>query len=61
MTSGQKISFPKLALALIRSPQKVPRLMTLQSNTRLAARRLGDVLNGLLAGFGNDGSSLICR
>ena len=61
MTSGQKISFPKLALALIRSPQKVPRLMTLQSNTRLAARRLGDVLNGLLAGFGNDGSSLVCR
>jgi adenosylhomocysteine nucleosidase len=61
MTSDQKISFPKLALALIRSPQKVPRLMSLQSNTHLAARRLAEVLNGLLHGFGNDGSSVVCR
>jgi adenosylhomocysteine nucleosidase len=51
MTSDQKISLTKLAFALIKSPQKVPRLMHLQSNTRLAAGRLAEVLNGLLQGF----------
>jgi adenosylhomocysteine nucleosidase len=61
MTSGQKISFPKLALALIKSPQKVPRLMSLQSNTRLAAKRLAGVLEGLLHSISNGGSSIVCR
>ncbi len=61
MTSGQKISFPKLALALIRSPGKVPRLMSLQSNTQLAANRLGEVLKGLLHSFSDGGSSVVCR
>ena len=33
MTSQQKISLPRLVFALLKSPQKVPRLMHLQSNT----------------------------
>jgi hypothetical protein len=61
MTSQQKISLPKLVFALLKSPQKVPRLMNLQSNTRLAARNLANVLNGLLAGFGGGGSALVHR
>jgi len=61
MTSNQKISLAKLAFALIKSPQKVPRLMHLQTNTRLAAQRLADVLKGLLDGIGGSGSSLVCR
>ena len=61
MTSQQKISLPRLVFALLKSPQKVPRLMHLQSNTRAAARRLAGVLNGLLAGFGGGGSALAHR
>ena len=61
MTSEQKISFPKLALALIKSPGKIPRLMSLQSNTKLAAGRLGEVLKGLLHSFSDGGSSVVCR
>ncbi len=47
MTSEQKISIPKLAGALLRSPGRVPRLLELQRHTRLAARRLAEVLQGL--------------
>lgn len=61
MTSQQKISLPKLIFALVRSPQKVPRLMHLQSNTRKAAKNLAAVLHGLLAGFGGGGSALAHR
>ena len=50
MTSEQKISTPKLFRALLKSPRAVPRLLELQRNTRLAARRLADVLRGLMRG-----------
>ena len=42
------ISMAKLAGALLKSPGKVPRLLELRRDTRLAARRLADVLLGLL-------------
>ncbi|HLP76217.1 MAG TPA: hypothetical protein VK327_04800 [Candidatus Paceibacterota bacterium] len=45
MTANQKISVPKLAGALLKSPRSIPRLLELQRNTRLAARRLADVLH----------------
>lgn len=61
MTSQQKISLPKLVFALVRSPQKIPRLMHLQSDTRKAAKSLATVLHGLLAGFGGGGSALAHR
>jgi len=48
MTAEQNLSMFKLAAALVKSPRAVPRLLELQRNTRLAARRLADVLNGLL-------------
>jgi adenosylhomocysteine nucleosidase len=48
MTADDTLSFPKLALALIKSPGKIPLLMQLQKNTRLAAQKLADVLAKLL-------------
>jgi len=48
MTADQKISMTRLSLALLKSPGSIPRLMELQRNTRMAARRLADALNGLL-------------
>jgi len=47
MTSEQKISIPKLAGALLKNPTRVPRLLELQNHTRIAARRLAEVLEGL--------------
>ena len=49
MTPEQAISFTKLALALMKSPGKVPRLLALQRNTRHAAQRLAEVLGKLLS------------
>jgi adenosylhomocysteine nucleosidase len=48
MTSDQRISMLKLAASLLKSPRTVPRLLELQRNTRVAARRLADVLHGLM-------------
>jgi nucleoside phosphorylase len=48
MTRDYKISFVKLAFALMRSPQKIPRLIQLQKKTQLAAKRLAEVLEKLL-------------
>jgi nucleoside phosphorylase len=48
MTREQKISFGKLAVALAKSPQTIPRLLQLQRNTRLGSRRLSEVLQKLL-------------
>jgi adenosylhomocysteine nucleosidase len=55
MTSEQKISIVKLASTLVKSPTKVPRLLNLQRNTRFAARRLAEVLTGLLRALRCDG------
>jgi hypothetical protein len=60
MTSNQKISLSKLTFALLKSPQKIPRLMHLQTNTRRAAQRLADVLKELLDGIGG-GSNMVCH
>jgi adenosylhomocysteine nucleosidase len=48
MTSEETLSFPKLALALVKSPGKIPKLMELQRNTRFAALELAKVLEALL-------------
>jgi adenosylhomocysteine nucleosidase len=51
MTADQKISFLKLAVALLKSPGKVRQLLKLQQNTKMAAERLAEVLEGLLRAF----------
>jgi adenosylhomocysteine nucleosidase len=50
MTDDNAISFSKLAVALAKSPGKIPQLMQLQKNTRLAAEKLAEVLEKLLSG-----------
>jgi len=49
MTLEQTISFSKLALALVKSPGKIPKLMELQRHTRFAAQELAKVLETLLS------------
>jgi adenosylhomocysteine nucleosidase len=48
MTSNDRIDFVKLGLALLRSPRRIPQLISFQRQTIVAARRLGEVLQGLL-------------
>jgi adenosylhomocysteine nucleosidase len=48
MTPEQTISYPRLAVALLKSPEKVPRLIELQRNTRFASEKLAGVLSSLL-------------
>jgi purine-nucleoside phosphorylase len=48
MTSDQRISIPRLMIALVKSPRTIPRLLELQRNTRLAARRLAAALESLV-------------
>ncbi len=48
MTSDQNISIPKLTMTLLKSPSSIPKLIDLQRNTRMAARRLADVLHKTL-------------
>jgi nucleoside phosphorylase len=48
MTPEQNLSFAKLALAIMKSPGKIPQLLALQRKTRFAARRLAQVLEKLL-------------
>jgi adenosylhomocysteine nucleosidase len=55
MTSDQRISTGKLLSALARSPRSIPRLLELQRDTRVAARRLADVLRGLIPFIRPDG------
>lgn len=49
MTADDTLSFPKLALALMKSPGKIPQLMQLQKHTQLAAAELALVLEKLLS------------
>jgi adenosylhomocysteine nucleosidase len=49
MTDDDTLSFSKLAVALMKSPRKIPQLMQLQKNTRLAAQKLAGVLEKLLS------------
>jgi len=49
MTEDDTLSFSKLAVALMKSPGKIPQLMQLQKNTRLAAEKLAAVLEKLLS------------
>jgi adenosylhomocysteine nucleosidase len=51
MTIDQRVSLLKLTGALLKSPGKVPQLLKLQRNTKMAAERLAEVLNGLLNAF----------
>ncbi|MDB6124705.1 MAG: phosphorylase [Pedosphaera sp.] len=48
MTSDERIDFVKLAWKLITGPQKIPQLIRFQKQTVFAARKLANVLNGLL-------------
>jgi adenosylhomocysteine nucleosidase len=48
MTADQKLSPLKLALAIVRAPQKIPALMRLGRNSALAAKRLADALIAVL-------------
>ena len=47
MTSDQKMSYSKLAVALAKSPGKVGALLRLQRQSKAAAEKLGQVLAGL--------------
>lgn len=58
MTRHQKISFFKLAFALVKSPQTIPRLLRLQKNTQLAAQRLAEVLEKLLRARARSGGGI---
>ncbi len=44
MTTGQKLSYAKLALALAKSPGKVAALLKLQEQSKAAAEKLGRAL-----------------
>jgi adenosylhomocysteine nucleosidase len=48
MTDDQRIDGPKLALALLKAPWKIPGLLTFQKQSAAAARRLGETLAQVL-------------
>jgi adenosylhomocysteine nucleosidase len=49
MTPDQRIDGRKLAIALLKSPQKIPALLRLHKESAMAARALGEVLASALA------------
>jgi len=49
MTSDDRIHYGKLALAILKSPQRISQLMSFQRQTMTAARELGRVLNELFS------------
>jgi nucleoside phosphorylase len=49
MTADQKLSGAKLAVALLRAPQKIPALMRLGRNSGRAANQLAEVLHSAIA------------
>src|SRR6185503_691775 len=48
LTGDHELNYPKLVLALLSAPSKIPALLRLQRQTQLAARRLADVLVRLI-------------
>ena len=48
MTQDQKLDAGKLALALIKSPTKIPAVLGLQKQSKAAARQLGETLANVL-------------
>jgi adenosylhomocysteine nucleosidase len=48
MTEEQRLSFSRLALALLKAPWKIPALLRLQNQTAAAARRLAFLLEQVL-------------
>lgn len=50
MTSDYRLSMAKLLGRLMREPLKIPQLLEFQKRTVFAARRLGELLDKLLAG-----------
>jgi hypothetical protein len=48
MTPEQKLSPAKLALAILKAPQKIPVLVRLGKNSAFAAKQLADVLAALI-------------
>ena len=56
MTPEQKMSYGKLALALVKSPGKVGTLLRLQRQSQAAAEKLGQVLASLLSELSGEGS-----
>ena len=44
LTADQQLNYPRLVLALLTSPSRIPALLRLQRQTQLAARRLAEVL-----------------
>ena len=48
LTAEQKMSYAKLALALVKSPGKVPKLLRLGRQSRATAEKLGQVLASLV-------------
>ena len=49
MTSDDRIHFGKMALAILKSPRKIPQLISFQRQTMTAARELGRILNELFS------------
>jgi adenosylhomocysteine nucleosidase len=48
MTPDQRLSYFKLAAALVKAPGRIPQLMQLQKHSALAAQRLADLLHPLV-------------
>lgn len=55
MTANEQLSAARLALAVLKSPQKIPALMGLGSDSALAARRLAAALVAVLDSRGEPG------
>jgi nucleoside phosphorylase len=48
MTEDERLSFPRLALALLKAPWKIPALIRLQNQSTAAARKLGFLLEQIV-------------
>jgi hypothetical protein len=48
MNKDQRMDYARLAMALVKSPWKIPALLRLQKQSSLAAQKLGTILNEVL-------------